>query len=1238
MSSIKSTRESLPIFKDRKKILEMVDRNLVSIIQAETGSGKSTQIPQFIIESNPNVKIAISQPRRMAAIAVASRVASEMSVPLGTLVGYQIKGEHRLTSDSQIIFMTCGILIQIISHISINDDMPWDYIIMDEVHERSIEMDFLLVIFKYFLAKGKIFKLILMSATMQPILAEYFSINSISRLREKHFSLKGEDDEFFIDWTEQEEPGEWKNTEKKLKNKEEKVSVKDFLKGSDSIDVFSADSRKFPINIMYIRDFIDLANHQIVIKYLEAKEKDCSLFVLNELESIFKNQRGAEPEEIEPLLFLLAARVILYHVLRYPDVKNDTFLVFLPGIQEINQMNETLQNLLTDDFDKLDIIMLHSTIPENEHKKVLKPPKNMTKRIILSTNIAESSITLPDVSYVIDFCCSREIFFSQRTMTESLVLVWAAKAALKQRAGRSGRVSIGTVFRILSSPFYSELKDYPIPEMQRTCLDKITLKLKLMNFTNPKKILLETIQPPSIEQIEASEEFLKEMGAIDRTGKISRLGRIYVDMPFDIRVTRLCVFGIIFHCVSDALLCASVIASEKQPITSLSNLRPAESIKHPETYKKRLIYAKNSGSDLIMMMNVYKEWFRRFGKDVEAELFKNGHRNVRAARPSFNERKFCNEQYMQAGALREILGNYLEMKKRLLDLGVDLLYFKEQAGELALKICISAAFCNRVLVSQYEILDDNMRNREINSLGGSASKVYLSKQKNSIDGNDMKQLLSICNEKPINIEQNSSAIIVEFSPQVHYKTLQMALWLGNYNKRYMNLAWVILKEEKMGKKYTIRTDPSITSKVPGDHRREGSCYLLKERNKTVEINYVKRLEYPYKLNFRDLITGQSVKIEEDSVNFILFSTDPQLSNSHSLICSEYIERSKNYVGKNSTLLPLNDFLPYLIVMIFTPNIKYVKNQGETRYFGFCIPPNVPIEFKWLFTQDDAEKINEIRSKVSHFAGNSDYFENSGLSVEVYGDILELTEKKRIAVRKQYPDWREIIEYRVGRRLEKKEVYDVDGFLPQIPLLDLKEDLIDLPLHLDFIREKKQGYVDELQNMAKLFDIQDAYLVCGECLQIITKLSKVNQVPQQPLHFSLEVSYGALISVEFPAETELTCHIIDNFKVSHFETCNSNHIIGWSYNHRTYAPAKANLKILLPMLKYLDFAPEYWENNFAPVQSIKKSNLLELSKLKIEKNCKLCKESFSTDQAFINHIQLSDSHKRKEKEFMEDYIT
>ena len=164
----------------------------------------------------------------------------------------------------------------------------------------------------------------------------------------------------------------------------------------------------------------------------------------------------------------------------------------------------------------------------------------------------------------------------------------------------------GTVYRLIPISFFNKLNDYPTPEIQRSCLDKIILKLKLMDISDPKTILAETIEPPSYLEICKTEDYLKNMGAINARGKISRFGKIYADMPFDIRITRLVLFSILFHCVEEAVICASILSLEKMPITNFSNMRGIDSQKHPLTYIQRLKLSKDSNSDLIMYLNLFK--------------------------------------------------------------------------------------------------------------------------------------------------------------------------------------------------------------------------------------------------------------------------------------------------------------------------------------------------------------------------------------------------------------------------------------------------------------------------------------------------------------------------------------------------------------------------------------------------------------------------------------------------------
>lgn len=1233
---------SLPIHQHREGILNLIKNNQVTIVQAETGSGKSTQIPQFLLQDYPKSKIVVSQPRRMAAIAVATRVASELTSDLGSLVGFHIKGECKVSNSTQITYMTSGVLIQIISHIPLSTPLPWDFVIMDEVHERSIEMDFLLVVFKYYLSKGKHFKLILMSATMQNILAGYYSPTSLRLLSQKQFLLEKNDlHEQIIDWTVHE--SEWMPSV--MKNNFYKPTVTtisstvNFTEVKDPLSIFTTDSRKYKIHINYIKDILGHINSKTVLEYLTKAGKESLEISLYDVEFIFKNIQKSDPEEIDQIIFTVAVRLILYYFLAEPDKNNETFLVFLPGIQEISLMFEMLQDYFCDCFESLDIIMLHSSIPEKEHIKVLRPPKEGCRRVILSTNIAESSITLPDVSFVIDFCCSREVYFNPKTMNESLILVWAAKATAQQRAGRSGRVSEGKVCRMITLEFFEGLLEYPRPEMQRSCLDKIILKLKLMEISDPKSILAETVEPPSLEQINSSEDFLKEMGAINLTGKISRLGRMYADMPYDIRVTRLCVFSILFHCVKDAMKIASIISLEKNILTNFSTLRPSESVKHPYTYMQRLIYSKSSDSDLIMYKNIFDVWYKKFGKEVKKTMFKHGHRHLRNVRPSQAERKFCAKNYFEVNSLREALSNYIDIKQRFLDLKLDPWYFKETPQEPSLKLCIAAAFCDRMLVSCYEIYDERMRNREIDMLPNSKS-MYISKFSNTISDEDIKGLLSTNKEQPESITVARSCAIIKYPENTNEKTLKMSLWLGNYTRKYLNLAWIVMKQLDNGRRLPMKPNPAFISRVPAEFRKEGSIFNINDRRtgKNIEINFLKRLEYPYKLQHKDILTGEIVKIEEDSVNYSIFTTNLALANSLSLVCTEYSERNKYLLGKNSTVLPPWTFLPYAIILIFTPTAAYLPDHCNKRYLGFTVNSSLRIEFAYLYTHEDALWINDMRNKVSGFVSNIDYFENSGFSMEIVQDIVEFSRKERIPIKSQYPNWEKVINWSCPKFASETSTWESDGFLPPLKLLNLSEDLSYLHFNISTIKSLKTSYITELHTQVETISITECFLVCNFCQQIICPLTKIKQLPGNPIRFSIRAPYGSLVETDNTEPTGFSQFLERNYIVQKWENCNQEHLLGWSDDEGSYISGNSPVQFLLPMMRYEPFNEKMWENNFEQLKRLEMSYLKEFAELKIEKECRICDERFENYDEFSKHVKINDSHGKKEAMFMENYVS
>lgn len=260
-------------------------------------------------------------------------------------------------------------------------------------------------------------------------------------------------------------------------------------------------------------------NFEVKEVYLEEVLNDLVVdsFVLNQVENEEQlNYYREELVEILPCFYKIAAHLIrVQHTTRiYEEAEPQTFLIFLPGIHEITKMAKVLlEDVMKDQAQDLEICMLHSSIPEENHANIFDSPEGK-RRIIISTNIAESSITLPDVRYIIDFCLTKEITFNSKSMSEMLELHWACKAVMRQRAGRAGRVAEGVVFRLIPQAFYQEIPDFSKPEIQRCPLDKLVLKVKQLGMGTPVDILGRAIQPPDINEVIRAEEYLQEMGAL----------------------------------------------------------------------------------------------------------------------------------------------------------------------------------------------------------------------------------------------------------------------------------------------------------------------------------------------------------------------------------------------------------------------------------------------------------------------------------------------------------------------------------------------------------------------------------------------------------------------------------------------------------------------------------------------------------------------------------------------------
>ncbi|KYN06454.1 putative ATP-dependent RNA helicase spindle-E [Cyphomyrmex costatus] len=625
----------LSILSIKDKILSIIETNSVVIIQGPTGCGKTTQIPQFILDVNIkkrlNCNIIVTQPRRIAAISIAKRVSQEGNWRLGSLVGYQVGMQKEISNETRLTYCTTDILLQ---HLIYNKHMlDYTHIILDEIHERDQNLDFLLLVVKRLLqANSGQVKVILMSATINVIkFAKYFSTIVENELIPAPII---------------------KIPEKK--NFEVCTYYLDEIKNLGIIPEVSAMEPKVTAEMLHF----------------------CSL-IINALDQIDinDNERNSNLPQ------------------------RHTVLVFLPGIYEI----EELYNYLSSTYHKnklWDLTILHSLVSDDheQHRVFEKPPEGY-RRIILSTNIAESSITVPDVKYVIDFCLVKLLAFDPETHYQNLQLCWASKTNCIQRAGRTGRVMDGRVYRLVPKAFYNCLDEYSIPEILRAPLANVVLRAKILDIDEPRILLSHSLDPPTLSNLANTILSLKEIGAlVDEgdsfqmfDGNLTDLGRIMAILPLDIRISKLIMLGHIFGVLRDAIILGASMAVKD--IFSLEQCHPSVS-----SYTTRKKWAYGSNSDSIATLNVYKMW-----QNEKANRRLNSYQM---------EKQWAQRNGFQIKALRELDALVNEITIRLLkfgikeSIGVNKVIWSDADRDFVLQVAIVGAFYPNYFIKR-------LQNREI---------------------------------------------------------------------------------------------------------------------------------------------------------------------------------------------------------------------------------------------------------------------------------------------------------------------------------------------------------------------------------------------------------------------------------------------------------------------------------------------------------------------------------------------
>lgn len=503
---IQEVRRSLPVYKFRDEFLQKIHDHQVLIVVGETGSGKTTQLPQYLYEAGYTkktkdgkpIKIGCTQPRRVAATSVATRVAEEVGCRLGDEVGYTIRFEDKLSSETQIKYLTDGMLLREF----LSDPLLSTYsaLMIDEAHERTVSTEIILSLLKDIIRERSDLRLIVASAT---------------------------------------------------------INADKFAGYFDDAPIFKIPGRRFPVDICYTKN----------------------------------------PEAN----YIQAAITTVFQIHMKQELPGD-ILVFLTGQDEIETMEETLKEAcdnLGDLIKNLIVAPIYANMPPAMQQRIFEPTPPDSRKVVLATNIAETSITIDGIKYVVDPGYVKENVFNPTTGMESLVVVPCSRASADQRAGRAGRVGPGKCYRLFTKwSFYNELQSNPTPEILRVNLSTVVLLLMSMGVTD--LLHFDFMDPPSTETLVKSLELLYALGALSVRGELTSIGRKMAEFPMDPMFCKCLLTSSQFGVTSEIL---SILAM----LSESSNLFYRPKDKREQADKRKDAFSQELG-DHLTLLNIWQEW------------------------------------------------------------------------------------------------------------------------------------------------------------------------------------------------------------------------------------------------------------------------------------------------------------------------------------------------------------------------------------------------------------------------------------------------------------------------------------------------------------------------------------------------------------------------------------------------------------------------------------------------------
>ncbi|NWV21986.1 DHX36 helicase, partial [Origma solitaria] len=591
-------REKLPSYGMKEELVKLINSHRVTVISGETGCGKTTQVTQFILDDHierglgSTCRIVCTQPRRISAISVAERVAAERAEGCGNgrSTGYQIRLQSRLPrKQGSILYCTTGIVLQWLQsdkHLS-----SISHVVLDEIHERNLQSDVLMSIIKDLLNVRLDLKVILMSATLN---AEKFSayFDHCPMIHIPGFTFP------VVEYLLEDVIEKLRQVYTPEKTDRRQHWRKGFMQGHVSRP------EKEEKEEIYRQQWPG---------YLRQLQGRYSASTISALEMMDDDKVDLD----------LVAALIRHIVLQEED---GAILVFLPGWDNISTLHELLMSQVMFKSDRFLIIPLHSLMPTVNQTQVFKKTPPGVRKIVIATNIAETSITIDDVVFVIDGGKIKETHFDTQNNISTMAAEWVSKANAKQRKGRAGRVQPGHCYHLYNGLRASLLDDYQLPEILRTPLEELCLQIKILKLGGIAYFLSKLMDPPSRDAVMLAINHLMELNALDRQEELTPLGVHLARLPVEPHIGKMILFGALFCCLDPVLTIAASLSFKDPFVIPLGKEKIADA--------RRKELSKNSKSDHLTVLNAFTGW---------EEARRCGFRN---------EKDYCWEYFLSSNTLQ----------------------------------------------------------------------------------------------------------------------------------------------------------------------------------------------------------------------------------------------------------------------------------------------------------------------------------------------------------------------------------------------------------------------------------------------------------------------------------------------------------------------------------------------------------------------------------------------------------